>query len=1070
MKQVLIVDDSKMAAIGVAAALPDEYHVITCSNGYEALEICQGTHPPDIVLLDVSMPEIDGYEVCKRLKSDPCSVDIPVMFITGMSSPEDEERGLSVGAVDYIHKPFTPSVMQARVRTHLALRDSRLQLRMQQDRLLQLERIQSEDKIGEIRKRLEYAMSATGEGIWDYNIETGEVNHNAMWCELLGLDDSYLQHDIDFFTKIIHYEDRSAVIRDVTAAIKSGGKYSSIHRMTRHDGTIIWASDRGRVVEWDQLGMPIRMVGSMADITAEKVAEQKLQQGRQMLRLIFDTTSEAIYGTDLAGLCTFCNTACLRMLGYDSEDDLIGRNMHDLIHHTRPNGTPLLIADCRIFGAFTKCQQAHVDDEVLWRKDGTSFPVEYWSNPQLVDGMARGAVVTFIDISERKENERVLIAAKRAAEDASVAKSDFLSNMSHEIRTPMNAVIGLSNLLLKTTLDGRQQDYLAKITSSGRHLVTIINDILDFSKIEAGRLTLDSAPFTVDSVLDNVANLTAMGAFQKSLDIVFVVSPDIPMILSGDATRFGQVMINLVNNAVKFTEKGGIVLTIGLTERLEKSVRLSCTVSDTGVGMTETQMSKLFRPFSQADSSTTRQYGGTGLGLAICKRLCHLMDGNIGVTSQPGIGSSFIFTVCLDLCDDQRTVSEIASSQFQNFRALVVQSNPFLRDSLLAILSALEITYHAVDSPMDVLEEIGLANERGKPYDFIVLDDRMPDLDALEAVQVIQDDPTFIPRPLIFLTVSFGCQSISTQALGMGIAATLDKPYGTIRLVETLATTLGRTVAFPMTRITSSSHPRARLRNTRILLAEDNEINREIAVALLSSIDVVVDTVENGRLAVERVRMNPDRYDAVLMDIQMPEMDGIEACRQIRSLPGSQNLPIIAMTAQALDQERDRCLNVGMNDHISKPIDSDILFRTLSRLVNFPRSEVLPPLPVLPDAAHEEDGLPADLPPFRISDALARMNGDRRLLKSLIIMFRNRYATAPEDIMRLYNFREAQELHRLAHTLKGVAGALEAADLQRAARALETSLHKDPSADVREIAITLAMCVKTALAAADNLH
>ena len=1068
MKTILIVDDSEMAAIGISAAFPSEYRIQVVTDGLRAISVCQGNNPPDIILLDVSMPEINGFEVCRRLKADIRSASIPVIFITGMNSPDDEEKGLQVGAVDYIHKPFTPSIVLARVTTHLALRDSMDAVKLQQDRLIELERQQAEEQIGEIRKRLEYVMAATGEGIWDYNIGSRTVCHNATWCNLLGLDNSYLEHNLDVFAKIIHEDDRETVFQSITSAIKGCRKYTSVHRMRRFDGTVIWVLDRGRVVEWDQNGSPTRMVGSISDITAERQAEEEIKKGKQMLRTILDTTSEAIYGTDLDGLCTFCNAACLRLLGYDSEQELIGKNMHNLIHHTKSDGLPFPVCECRIFQAFTKCEPTHVDDELLWRKDGDSFLAEYWSNPQIVDGILVGAVVTFIDITQRKKNEANLVSALVAAEAANIAKSQFLSNMSHEIRTPMNGVIGLSQLLINTKLDDKQRDYLAKITASGRHLVSIINDILDFSKIEAGKLKLEQDDFRLDSVIDNVANLTALECSKKHLSIVFVVSPHIPFILNGDAIRLGQVLINLVSNAIKFTSDGEVIVYIAAVEHFSDTIRLRCSIKDTGIGLTDSQQSMLFRPFSQADASTTRQYGGTGLGLAVSRHLCELMSGGIDVISQFGLGSTFTFSAVLGLSNDRRSVVEVVGPTFSGLRALVIQENRTSRDSLVETLLAFSIFAKSLDSPLDSFEELISAKQADAPYDIIIFDERMVELDGLEAAQIVLGDQTFSPSPRIFLTVGFGNTNLSAQAKSIGVAATLEKPLGTVRLIEAIASAFDRPILFPLDcKPLGVIGPHEGLRDAMVLLAEDNEINREIALGLLSTFGVNVEIAFNGKMAVDMVKSNPGRYHAILMDIQMPVMDGIEACKIIRQFENTQTLPIIAMTAHALDQERDHCFRVGMNDHISKPIDAQTLFNKLIRwlcpeMTNVSQQQVQN----VGTSFSDDSCLPGYLPPFEILEALNRVNGDKKLLRSLLLMFRDRYKAAPEDILRLHKNGPKSELIRFVHTIRGVCASLGAYEAFKIARNVENALNldieSDISADVQELSDALGFALKAA--------
>ena len=538
---------------------------------------------------------------------------------------------------------------------------------------------------------------------------------------------------------------------------------------------------------------------------------------------------------------------------------------------------------------------------------------------------------------ERRKLEllsRTLDQARGRAEAATRAKSEFLANMSHEIRTPMNAVIGLSQLALRTSLDAKQRDYLTKIRSSAAALLGIINDILDFSRVEAGRMNLERVGFNLGSVLDTVAGLTAIRADEKGLKLLFRVEPEVPLLLTGDPMRLGQVLLNLVGNAVKFTERGEVVLTARLVERLEGAAEIAFCVRDTGIGMTAEQASRLFRPFAQADASTTRRYGGSGLGLAISRQIAELMDGSIRVDSALGAGSAFTFTAVLGV------------------------------------------------------QAAAAASERG------------------------------------------GAGGAGWQPTGKPVAS-----------------------------------PPAHLRGVRVLLAEDNEINQQVATELLLQAGAIVEVAGNGREAVALAFEGAGRYDVVLMDIQMPEMDGYEAARRIRSRFGSDRLPIIAMTAYALDLERGRCLEAGMDDHIAKPVDPATLLEILARWVR-PRAAAASPSPEL---AAGGDGLPDHLPPFDIAAALPRVAGKRDLLRKLIVKFHEAYAGTGADIERFAAEENWDELGRFAHTLKSVSGTLEIAMLFRLAGELELALREGRTADAASLVPKLRAELEPALAAAATL-
>jgi two-component system sensor histidine kinase/response regulator len=707
------------------------------------------------------------------------------------------------------------------------------------------------------------------------------------------------------------------------------------------------------------------------------------------------------------------------------------------------------------------------------------------------NSMTRQLKDSFEALEKSKEETQ---AAKEAAEEATRAKSEFLANMSHEIRTPMNAIMGMAHLALKTDLTAKQYDYLKKVDISAKSLLGIINDILDFSKIEAGKLDMETVDFQLEDTLDNISTLIGIKTQEKGLELLFKTDPAVPTALVGDPLRLGQILINLSNNAVKFTDAGEIVVTTELVKKNDRQITLKFSVRDSGIGMTAEQAAKLFQPFMQADSSTTRKYGGTGLGLTISKRLAEMMGGKIWVESRPGQGSTFSFTADFGLGKEKARQKFKPSQDLRGMKVLVVDDSAASRDILQEMLESFSFEVTLTASGQAGITELEKAS-KSRPFELVIMDWKMPGMDGIETSRRIKNHPDLSKIPAVVLATAYGREEVMQKAEAVGLEGFLLKPVSPSMLFDTIMQAFGQEID-ASSRVAQRKEQGAQvlenIQGARVLLVEDNEINQQVAREILEGAGLNVTVARNGQEAVNAVQAGS--YDAVLMDVQMPVMDGYTAARKIREwesvsakadtdmmetrnifgenpetkidrsipvlspqsseLPPSSiqhpassiqhPVPIIAMTAHAMTGDEQKSFESGMNDHVTKPIDPGKLLASLQKWIK-PVAErkpaqysVVRDVPAKIDqAASREDDLPESLAGFDLAAGLTRLSGNKRLYRKLLLDFGANYGSAAADIREAMAADDFKHAHSLVHNLKGLAGNLAATDLQAAAVAME---------------------------------
>ncbi|MFC5497923.1 response regulator [Caenimonas terrae] len=787
------------------------------------------------------------------------------------------------------------------------------------------------------------------------------------------------------------------------------------------------------------------------DVTEQRGAELEAGRQRALLLSLINSIPDGIVFKDLEGRYLGCNTAYSVRTGL-SIDQVRGRTCEELF-------APARAAEIRQRDrAVISANQPRTIEEMLSVADGREVCYEtVVSRLQNQFGQAEGLLAVSRDISERKKHEEQIRTAMELAEAATHSKSDFLANMSHEIRTPMNAIIGLSHLVLQTDLAPRQRDYVSKVQTAGQHLLGVINDILDFSKVEAGKLDLEHAEFELEKLLDTTVSLISGECEKKGLELVMHVEPSVPARLKGDSLRLGQVLLNLVNNAVKFTARGEVGITVREMERTEGQVLLEFRVRDTGIGLSPEQIGRLFQSFSQGDASTTRRFGGTGLGLAISKKLVELMGGQVAVESQPGAGSTFSFTARLGIgADHARKL--VPNPDLRGCRVLVVDDSFHARAAIAVMLTKMSFVVTEVSSGAEAIDAVRAAAVAGDPFRIVYLDWRMPGMDGMDTARRIKALGLPLP-PVLMMVSAHGREEMLREAQNIGLDGVLVKPVNASLLFDSTMNVLGASwqevaPASPAARPGADGLPGSlgALHGARILVVEDNEINQMVAREMLESAGFVVDVADNGQLGLERVQQAD--YDLVFMDMQMPVMDGLTSTREIRKIARLARLPILAMTANAMEHDRRRCIDAGMNDAVIKPIDPNALWAALVRWLPergaepapMPASAVAAPAAAAPGA----DGLPR-VAGLDTELGLSRVLNKKDLYLTILRRFASGYGSLAAKIQAALATGDLATAERLAHSAKSVAANIGASGIEAHAAGLESALKAyAPPAEVQQ--------------------
>ncbi|MBF0451681.1 MAG: response regulator [Candidatus Magnetomorum sp.] len=1129
--QILIVEDSPTQALKLEFLLNENrYLTHVAKNGQDGFDVAR-KRKPDLIISDVTMPVMNGFEMCRCIKDDARINHIPVLLLTDLHNPEDIIDGLNAKADAYVTKPYKESFLLSKVASLLSnVYTPERSGDAKDETPLEIVFSGKTYTLTADRSQILNLLMSTYENslIQNTDLKNKQIELNLLNDELKR-NNSALTASEDRFRSLV------LTIPDIVYRIDANGYFTFINNAIRrlgyekedligkHFSEIIYPADvdsvsREKVLSkipknvrrpppklFDErrsgnritTGLEVRLrsksgelsnrseiesltdelifvevnsagvsginvlseekeyvgtVGVIRDISERKKAAEALERERLFLQTVVDSVPLPVFFKTVQGEYQLTNIAFCDFFEKKSSS-IIGYSLFDFL--------PIQVAE-----AFHFKEQLFLNNDDYRQIYETELSTNNGSIKNVVchtakffnpDHSFQGLIGVIVDVTDQKKIEFELQKSRIAAEqlakradEANRLKSDFLANMSHEIRTPMNAIMGLNALALKTQLTNRQKDYMVKIGQSAQSLLGILNDILDFSKIEAHKLDLESVPFHLSDVLDNLTNMFCIKQDEKKIEIIFSVDCDVPEQLVGDPLRLGQVLINLVNNAIKFTDAGEIIISVAIESKTSSHVKLSFSVQDTGIGMTEDQQNRLFQPFSQADTSTTRKYGGTGLGLTISKRLVEMMNGKTHVESVYGKGSTFSFTGKFQLSNEMETYL-LTSDITKEKHAMVVDDNETCRNVLFYLLTHAKMTVEFFSSGLECIEFFkNISSSEDHPQiDLILMDYQLPEKDGLETARCIKQYTLGHHIPIILMDTIYGREDSIQELSNHTIQDIIVKPIAPLVLYKSLK------ICFqPADSQLENQHVinetgdrlKSNLRGINVLLVEDNLINQQIAFEILTMEGINVTIADNGNKAVQHVKEKKETdspfYDAILMDIQMPEMDGYEATQTINALFAENNecraFPIIAMTAHAMSGDRERCLQAGMDDYVTKPIQPDKVFKVLSHWIrqDRPAACIEPPAKTIKSIDPMEIAL-KKLNHIDLQDGVNRLGGRIKLYNSILQEFCSTHMGYPKLIETAIHDEAFHQVHELAHTIKGVAGNLSANALLDAASRLE---------------------------------